>query len=46
MNEIADKLDVVHNANKKTKEEILQQIVAKDVIENKNDIVAGQLFVE
>ena len=46
LNDIAEKLELVSNTNMVTKEEILQKVVAKDVIKNKMIAVAGQLFIE
>ena len=45
-NDIAEKLELVSITNMVTKEENLQQFVAKDVIKNKMITVAGQMFVE
>ena len=46
INDIAEKLELVSNTNKVTKEELLQKFVAKDVIKNKMITVAGQMFIE
>ena len=46
INDIAEKLELVSNTDMITKEEILQKIVAKDVIKNKMITVAGQMFIE
>ena len=46
INEDAEELEVANNANIKSKEELLQQMVDKDVIKNEMIIVAGQMFIE
>ena len=46
LNEDAVELEVANNANIKTKEELLQQKIDKDVIKNEMFIVAGQMFIE
>ena len=46
INDIAEKLELVSNTNMVTKEELLQNFVAKDVIKNKMVTVAGQMFIE
>ena len=46
INDIAEKIELVSNTNMVTKEELLQQFVAKDVIKNKMITVAGQMFIE
>ena len=46
MNNIAEKLELVSNTNMVTKEELLQQFVAKDVTKTKMISVAGQMFIE
>ena len=46
INEDAEQLEVANNANMKSKEELLQQMVDKDVTENEMIIVAGQMFIE
>ena len=46
INEDAEELEVANNANIKSKEELLQQMVDKDVIKNEMIIVAGQIFIE
>ena len=46
INDIAEKLELVSKTNMVTKEEPLQQFVAKDVIKNKMINVAGQMFIE
>ena len=45
-NKIAEKIELVSNTNMVTKEELLQKVVAKDVIKNKMITVAGQVFIE
>ena len=45
-NKIAEKKELVSNTNMVTKEELLQKVVAKDVIKNKMITVAGQMFIE
>ena len=44
--EVAEKLKLISNTNMVTKEELLQKLVAKDVIKNKMINVAGQMFIE
>ena len=46
INDIAENLELVSNANKVTKEQLFQKFVAKDVIRNKMITVAGQMFIE
>ena len=46
INDIAEKLELVSNTNMVTKEELLQKIVAKDIIKNKMITVASQMFME
>ena len=46
LNEDAGELEVAINANIKTKEELLQQMIDKDVIKNEMITVAGQRFIE
>ena len=46
INDIAEKLELISNTIMVTKEELLQKIVAKDVIKNKMINVAGQTFIE
>ena len=43
---IAEKSELVSNTNMVTEEEILYNLVAKDVIKNKMITVAGQKFIE
>ena len=45
INGIAEKPELVFYANIKIKEELLQQVIAKDVRKNKM-IDAGQMFIE
>ena len=46
INDIAEKLELVSNTNMVTKEELLHKFIAKDVIKNKMNNVAGQMFIE
>ena len=46
INDIAEKLELLSSTNMVTKEELLRNIVAKDVIKNKMTTVAGQMFIE
>ena len=46
INDIADKLDLISNTNMISKDELLHNFAAKDVIKNKMIAVAGQLFFE
>ena len=46
INEIAEELQVVYNAKIKTQTELLNQLIAKDVVRNKIINVPGQLFFE
>ena len=46
INDIAEKLELISNTNMVTKEELLQKFVAKDVIKNKMNNVAGPMFIE
>ena len=46
INDIEEKLELISNTNMVTKEELLQKLVAKDVIKNKMITVAGQMFIE
>ena len=46
INDIAENLELVSKTNMVTKEELLQKLVAKDVIKNKMINVAGQMFIE
>ena len=46
INYIAEKLELVSNTNMVTKKELLQKVVAKDIIKNKMITVAGQMFIE
>ena len=44
--DVAEKLKLVSNTNMATKEELLHNFIAKDVIKNKMINVAGQMFIE
>ena len=44
--DVAEKLKLVSNTNMATKEELLHNFIAKDVIKNKMINVAGQVFIE
>ena len=46
INDIAEKLELISNTNMVTKEELFKKFVAKDVIKNKMNNVAGQMFIE
>ena len=46
INEDAEEIEVANNANIKTKYELLQQMIDKDVIKNEMINVAGQMFIE
>ena len=46
INDTAEKLELVSNTNMVTKEELLQKLVAKDVIKIKMITIAGQMFIE
>ena len=46
INYIAEKLELVSNTNMVTKKELLQKVVAKDVIKNEMITVADQMFIE
>ena len=44
--DVAEKLKLVSNTNMVTKEELLHNFIAKDVIKNKMINVAGQMFID
>ena len=46
INDLEEKIELVSNTNRVTKEELSQIFVAKDVIKNKMITVAGQMFIE
>ena len=46
INDFAETLELVSNANLVTEEEHLQKFVSKDVLKNKMIAVAGQMFIE
>ena len=46
INDFAEKLEIVSNTNMVMKEELLQKLVAKDVLKNKMITVAGQMLIE
>ena len=45
-NEIAEKLELVSNTNIKTKEELIQQMIAKDNVKNPTMNVARKMFIQ